>query len=76
MAEGGMILVTGLWKGKTKSDQPMLSGDLNSNTRIIILPNPNHKNGDNKPHTLMYLAKKERKNSGGSSQNTGPDDFI
>ena len=68
MAEGGMILIGGLWKGKTRDDRPILSGKVGNNFKIVILPNKNKQPGDKRPDCNMFIAAVEREqNSGGDS---------
>ncbi len=45
MAEGGMVLIGGLWKGTTKDGRPTLSGKITATCKIVILPNKNKQQG-------------------------------
>lgn len=55
-----MVLLTGLWKTKTKDQTTMLSGNLTRSSRIVILPNKQKQAGKaedaKKPDFLVFLA--------------------
>jgi hypothetical protein len=61
MAENSkMVLLTGLWKTKTRDQQTMLSGNLTRSSRLVILPNkqkqPGKAGDEKKPDFLVFLA--------------------
>jgi hypothetical protein len=55
-----MVLLTGLWKTKTRDQQTMLSGNLTRSSRLVILPNKQKQAGkaddQKKPDFLVFLA--------------------
>jgi hypothetical protein len=55
-----MVLLTGLWKSKTKDQATMLSGNLTRSSRFVILPNKAKQAGkagdEKKPDFLIFLA--------------------
>lgn len=52
---GGMVRLTGLWKGQTKAGDVMLSGAISPSSKLIVLPN-NKKSGDKDPDYLAFIA--------------------
>ena len=73
---GGMKYIGGLWKSKTKSGQNMLSGNIGKYIKIVILPNKNKQQGDNKPDVNMFIADPERRDSDESSAPPHDDNDI
>jgi hypothetical protein len=66
MAENSkMVLLTGLWKTKTRDQQTMLSGNLTRSARIVILPNKQKQaanpDDEKKPDFLVFLATNDQK---------------
>jgi len=55
-----MIKLTGLWKGKTKKGEPMLSGSISPTSGLLILPNT-YKKADKEPDFIAFITEKEKK---------------
>ena len=66
-----MIRLTGLWKSKTKSGDPMLSGNLGGG-RIVILPNTRRQEGTKQPTHYLFIAENERQRQGDQGQDSAP----
>jgi hypothetical protein len=61
MAENSkMVLLTGLWKSKTRDGGFMLSGNLSKSARIVVLVNKQKQQGragdEKKPDYLIFTA--------------------
>jgi hypothetical protein len=56
-----MVPLTGLWKSTTKNGKVMLSARLTNSSRIVILPNPNQREGSNDPAYVLYVARFEHR---------------
>lgn len=58
-----MITLTGLWLGKTRNGESMMSGNLGYGARIFVFKNKNKRN-DKDPDYNLVVAEKTR--DGGS----------
>lgn len=80
MAEGydnsSMKYIGGLWKGKTRDGQNMLSGILGKHIKIVILPNKNKQAGDKRPDVNVFIAEPEKRSGDDSSHLSDNDSAI
>jgi len=58
-----MIKLGALWVSKTKEGEKILSGQINQDTRIVILKN-GFKKEDGQPDFYLYAQPNERKSKG------------
>lgn len=56
----GMVKLSGLWKGKDKDGNTMLTGNLSKISRVVILANT-YKKGDQDPDFFLYTAPVQEK---------------
>jgi hypothetical protein len=73
---GGMKYIGGLWKGKTRDGQNMLSGILGKHIKIVILPNKNKQAGDKRPDVNVFIAEPEKRSGDDSSHPSDSDSAI
>jgi hypothetical protein len=62
-----LVKLGALWTGKDKDGQPMLTGTVNSSTRILILKN-GFKREEKHPDYLVYLAPADQKDKDGKEE--------
>jgi hypothetical protein len=63
--ESGLIRICGLWQGKTRKGENMMSGTLSPGVTVFIFKN--QKQNDKQPDFSLCIAQKEKKESGGDS---------
>ena len=56
-----MIKVTGLWEGRDKNDNLVLSGNLTPTSRVIILRNNFSREGKNDPDFFLHIDEHKKK---------------
>lgn len=54
-----MIKLSGLWTGKDKNNNPMMSGNLTASLKFLILKNTN-KRSEKDPDYILNIAKIEK----------------
>lgn len=69
----GLVKIGALWKGKDKDGQPILSGSMNVETRILVLKN-GFKREDKQPDYYVYLVASEKKE--GSAKQDRKDEDV
>lgn len=55
------IQLSGLWKQTSRAGKTYYSGSLGPNVQLQLFPNQYKKEGDNRPHLILYLVKREPK---------------
>jgi hypothetical protein len=63
--ESGLIRICGLWQGKTRKGENMMSGTLLPGVTVFIFKN--NKQTDKQPDFTLCIAQKEKKESGDSA---------
>jgi len=66
-----LIRLGALWQGK-EGGKAVMSGTINSNTRVLVLKN-NKKEKPNQPDFHLFLAENEKKDESGGYGNSGGD---
>jgi len=67
--QGGLVRLSGLWKGKTKKGDIMLSGQVSPTMALVVFPANN--SGGNGPDYVAYFAPSGKGRSKGGGESTG-----